>query len=74
MSAANPDIDSFTTDERLELLDRLWDSLAKTPSGVPVTEAQREELKRRRAELSANPADSLSMEEVERQILSGKGR
>ena len=34
-------------DERLELLERLWDSLSEMPADVPVTQAQRTELDRR---------------------------
>jgi putative addiction module component (TIGR02574 family) len=40
-------IESLSKDERLDLLERLWDSLSETPAGVPVTQAQRAELDRR---------------------------
>jgi putative addiction module component (TIGR02574 family) len=40
-------IESLSPDERLDLLERLWDSLSATPADVPVTEAQRVELERR---------------------------
>jgi putative addiction module component (TIGR02574 family) len=33
--------------ERLDLLERLWDSLSDTPARVPLTEPQRVELDRR---------------------------
>ena len=70
MSVASIDIESLSVDERLQLLDRLWDSLERTPTEMPVTDAQRDELVRRRAELAADPGRSLSMDEIERQILS----
>ena len=40
-------IESLSTDERLDLLERLWDSLSETPSHVAMTQAQRAELDRR---------------------------
>jgi len=41
------DIDALTPDERLDLLERLWDSLSSDPDALPLTDAQREELDRR---------------------------
>jgi putative addiction module component (TIGR02574 family) len=40
-------IESLSTDERLDLLERLWESLSETPAEVPVTQAQQAELDRR---------------------------
>lgn len=50
---ANPafDIDRLTPTERLDLIEKLWDSFSGEE--VPVTEAQREELERRLHALSA---------------------
>jgi len=41
------DIDRLTPDERIDLAEALWDSLAATPEAVPLTEAQAQELDRR---------------------------
>lgn len=38
------DISRLTPDERIDLAEALWDSLAATPEAVPLTEAQAEEL------------------------------
>lgn len=40
-------VESLSKEERLDLLERLWESLSATPDGVPVTQAQRDELDRR---------------------------
>ena len=45
MANAAFDIDRLTPAERLDLIERLWDSFSG--EDVPVTEAQREELERR---------------------------
>jgi putative addiction module component (TIGR02574 family) len=41
------DISSLSRDQRLRLLEQLWDSLAVTPDAVPLTNGQRLELDRR---------------------------
>jgi putative addiction module component (TIGR02574 family) len=41
------DISTLTVEQRLELLDEIWESLYETPEAIPRTEAQREELDRR---------------------------
>jgi len=47
------DIAALTPEERLSLLEELWDSLVATPDAVPLTDAQRAELDRRLDELDA---------------------
>lgn len=44
MSKRDLDIAALTPEERLSLLEQLWDSLAATPEAIPLTEAQRAEL------------------------------
>jgi putative addiction module component (TIGR02574 family) len=41
------DIGALTVEQRLELLDEIWESLSQEPDAIPLTEAQREELDRR---------------------------
>lgn len=47
MSKRGLDIASLTPEERLDLLEELWDSLGVAPEAIPLTEAQRAELDRR---------------------------
>ena len=54
MSKPTLDIERLSPDERLELMEQLWESLRKDPSSVPLTDAQREELDRRLDELEAD--------------------
>jgi putative addiction module component (TIGR02574 family) len=44
---ASIDIRSLSTEERLRLMDELWDSLSADPASVPLSSSQREELDRR---------------------------
>jgi putative addiction module component (TIGR02574 family) len=58
-------IDRLSIEERLALVEELWDSIAEA---TPLTEAQRAELDRRLAEHKANPDDVVSWEEVKASI------
>lgn len=49
MSTNTIDIAKLSSEERLELLEQLWDSLS--PEAVPMTDAQTEDLDRRLDEL-----------------------
>lgn len=46
-------IAELSRDEKLDLLDRLWESLGQDPEALPLTSPQREELDRRLDELEA---------------------
>lgn len=54
-------IESLSKDERLELLERLWDSLSEAPADVPVTQAQQDELDRRSDALDRDVAEGRAL-------------
>jgi putative addiction module component (TIGR02574 family) len=57
-------IDRLSIEERLELAQKLWDSVAMDLEQQPLTAAQRAELERRVAAADANPAEGVPWEEV----------
>ena len=61
-------IERLGIEERLTLVEELWDSIAADSAAVPLTEAQRVELDRRIAEHEANPDDVVPWEEVRASI------
>jgi putative addiction module component (TIGR02574 family) len=73
MSKPDVDIGSLSPEERLNLLEELWDSLASTPNAVPLTSAQRAELDRRLDDLDAEGPVGIPWDEVLTQIRS-RGR
>ena len=65
---ATIDISRLSPEERLELLEQLWDSLSATPEAVPLTGAQREELDRRLDEVDRDGPLGIPWDEVMRRI------
>src|SRR6267143_2008770 len=64
------DIATLSPEERLKLLEQLWDSLSSSPSAVPLTKPQRDELDRRLDELDREGPVGIPWEEVYRRISS----
>ena len=64
------DITQLSPEQRLELLEQLWDSLSSTPDAVPLTAAQREELDRRLDEIDRDGPVGIPWDEVMRRIRS----
>ena len=66
MNPTSTSIFDLSPSEKLQLVEDLWDDLAATPEAVPVHDWQKEELARRKGNLSNNPASGLTWEEVKR--------
>jgi len=73
MSTHPVDINKLTPEQRLRLLEELWESLSRDPALVPLTEAQRQELDRRLDDLESGDLAGIPWDEVLAQI-RGRGR
>lgn len=51
-------------EERVQLVEAIWDSISAVPEALPLTPWQREELDRRLAEFEADPDAGSTLEEV----------
>lgn len=71
MSQHKVDITSLSRQERLALLEELWDSL--DPSDLPLTTAQRDELDRRLEEMESDPGAGIPWEQVFQRIRDQAG-
>src|SRR6266436_2902455 len=65
---------SLSVEDRLELIEELWESLVATPEAIPVTDAQRRELARRRRVHARNPSAAKSWGEVRARLARLKVR
>jgi putative addiction module component (TIGR02574 family) len=68
MSGPIIDIERMSPEERLRLIEVLWESLRKSPESLPLTNGQREELDRRLDELDRGETDTIPWEEVQRRL------
>jgi len=64
MSTVRKEIHTLSVADRLQLLEEIWDSLIETPEAIPVTDAQRKELARRRRAHARNPSAARSWVQV----------
>lgn len=63
-------ISDLSPEERLRLIEELWDSLSDEPENVPLTNAQREELDRRLDDLEHSGPEGIPWDQVLQQIRS----
>jgi putative addiction module component (TIGR02574 family) len=68
MSRPAIEIDNLSAEERLDLIESLWESLIHDPSSIPVTEAQRRILDQRLDEIEAGDDTGIPWEEVKARI------
>ena len=69
MSRPVLDFAKLSAEERLRLIEQLWDSLSDSPDAVPMTARQREELDRRLDDMEREPIpDGIPWDEVVRQL------
>jgi putative addiction module component (TIGR02574 family) len=63
------DFSHLTPDERLQLAEELWESVADEPGALPLTEAQAQELDRRLAAYRQDPTAAIpwrqALDEIE---------
>ena len=76
MTAAVKDlgIDRMSVDDRLDLMNRIWDSLAAESDRSYLTDAQRSELERRLADHEATPDDVVPWDQVKTEALGRMAR
>ncbi len=61
-------IDRLGVEERLALVEELWDSIASDSAAIPLTSEQSQELERRLADYEANPNEGVPWSEVKASI------
>ena len=72
MAKPNIDINELSPDERLELIEDLWDSLSSKPEVLALTDAQRDELGRRIDDMDQDETLGIPWQDVLKQIREHK--
>ena len=62
------EIRALSPEERIRLIELLWESFIDDPASLPVSEAQRTELRRRVAEHDADPGAARPWSEVRAEL------
>jgi putative addiction module component (TIGR02574 family) len=70
IAATLAEIKTLSVEERLALVEAIWDSIAAESENLPLTDAQRHELERRLAYHLANPDDVVPWEVVHAEALA----
>lgn len=63
-------IDGLSVEDRIRLVQEIWESIATEVEQRPLTEAQRQEVDRRLAAHRANPQAAIPWEQVEAEALA----
>lgn len=74
MNAQSIEIQSLTLDEKIRLVEDLWDSIADEVDQLPVPDWQSRELHRRKARFDADPGSGKSWADVEQRLREQYGR
>ena len=63
---------ALPVEDRVRLVEAIWDSISAVPEALPLTEWQKEELDRRLNDLEENPDAGSTLEEVFARIRRAK--
>ena len=61
-------------EDRIRLVELIWDTIAAVPEAIPVSDELKAELNRRLAEFEADPQAGSPWEEVRKRIVQGTWR
>ena len=71
MTLSDRELETLSVDERLSLIERVWDSLSESSPDVPIADSQRKELDRRIDEMEREEPVGIPWEDLLEEI---KGR
>ena len=63
---------ALPVEDRVRLVEAIWDSISAVPEALPLTDWQKEELDQRLADLEVDPDAGFSLEEVFARIRRAK--
>jgi putative addiction module component (TIGR02574 family) len=72
MDAALAELETLPIPERVQLVEDLWDSLARSNADLPMPQWQKDELNRRKQNYLQNPDSGRTWDEVKQSILQAQ--
>jgi putative addiction module component (TIGR02574 family) len=67
-AATLAEIRSMSPEERIQLIQAIWDTIAEDQSQLDLSDAQKKDLTRRIAELDADPNNVLTWEQIKAHV------
>jgi putative addiction module component (TIGR02574 family) len=69
MNTAVHELETLPVPERLQLVEDLWDSIARSNAEIPIPQWQKDELDRRKTNYLRNPDSGRTWDQVKQDIL-----
>jgi putative addiction module component (TIGR02574 family) len=69
MTISLAEILELSVAERIQLVEDIWDSIAASPTQLPLTDEQRDELDRRLEEYEQSPDEGVTWEALKSELL-----
>jgi len=69
MTTVLQELERLSVSERVQFVEDLWDSIARSNEEVPIPQWQRDELARRKRNFLRNPDSGLTWSQVKQEIL-----
>ena len=72
MTTALQDLETLSVPERVQMVEDLWDSIARSNAEIPIPQWQKDELARRKRNYLRNPASGLTWDQVKQDVLQSR--
>lgn len=72
MTTAMQELETLPVFERVQLVEDLWDSIARSNAEIPIPQWQKEELDRRKQNCLRNPDSGRTWDHVKQDILQSR--
>ena len=72
MTTALQELQELSVPERVQLVEDLWDSIARSNAEIPIPQWQKDELVRRKQNYLLNPDSGLTWDQVKQDILQSR--
>jgi len=72
MTTVLQELETLSVLERVQIVEDLWDSIARSNASVPIPQWQKDELDRRKKNYLRNPDSGLTWDNVKQDILQSR--